>query len=92
MVADEKAAADADAEEARAFAASIQPQTFGRWYCMWGPSTSLFYAFFQGVGSERGICLHAETPNELWERIEEKDTELLLHRLPAWLRSDVHAT
>jgi hypothetical protein len=75
--------AEADAA-ARAFAASIHRQTRGRWSGMWGLHSGLFYAFYQGPGSQEGICVPAATPNELLERIEEKDAELLL---PAWLRS-----
>jgi hypothetical protein len=91
VVDEETATADADTIEARTFAASVQPKTFGRWYCMWSPSTGLYYAFFQGVGSERGICLNASTPDELWDLINEKDDELLWRRLPAWRRSDAYA-
>lgn len=71
---------------ARAFAASVQRQTRGRWTGMWGLHSGLFYAFYQGPGSQEGICVPAATPNELLERIEEKDTELELLRLQAWFR------
>ncbi|GAA2302030.1 hypothetical protein GCM10010149_59180 [Nonomuraea roseoviolacea subsp. roseoviolacea] len=71
-------------EAARAYAANIWEWTGGRWAAYWRLGDRCFYGFFRFPHGEGIPPVEAETPDELWTLMHEKDP-LLSHHMASHL-------